>query len=77
MTVTGKTRNQVDAEKEAAEALAEIARLLNALQTTDWYVTRLTETGVPVPEPILSERQAARQRISDLRIKTEGATPWH
>ena len=77
MTVTGKTRDQVDAEKVVAEAQAEIGRLLVNLQTTDWYVTRLAETGVPVPEPILSERQAARQRISDLRIKTEGATPWH
>lgn len=33
------------------------------LASTDWYVVRFAETGVPVPADILSARQAARDAI--------------
>lgn len=33
------------------------------LNSTDWYVVRFAETGVPIPQEILDARQAARERI--------------
>lgn len=36
------------------------------LADTDWYVIRLQETGVPVPQEILDERQAARDSIVEV-----------
>jgi hypothetical protein len=33
------------------------------LSSTDWYVVRFAETGVAIPEKILVERQAARERV--------------
>jgi hypothetical protein len=35
------------------------------LLSTDWYIIRLQETGDPVPPEVLTERQAARQRVVD------------
>ena len=35
------------------------------LNSTDWYVVRFAETGVPIPQEILDARQAARDRIVD------------
>lgn len=52
----------------AAEATADEQARINAearayLAGTDWYVTRQQETGVPIPDAILSERAAARARV--------------
>ena len=33
------------------------------LDSTDWYIIRLTETGVAVPDEILTQRQVAREAI--------------
>lgn len=33
------------------------------LASTDWYVTRLQETGQPVPEEVLVSRAAAREKV--------------
>lgn len=33
------------------------------LANTDWYVTRMHETGQPVPDDIATARQAARNRV--------------
>lgn len=33
------------------------------LNSTDWYVTRFTETGVPVPPEITAAREEARKSI--------------
>ncbi len=33
------------------------------LNSTDWYVVRFAETGVPIPQEILDARQAARSAI--------------
>jgi len=35
------------------------------LASTDWYVIRLTETGVAIPQEITEKREAARQSIVD------------
>lgn len=36
------------------------------LLDTDWYVTRMQETGDPVPAEVLQARQAAREAIVTL-----------
>ncbi len=33
------------------------------LKDTDWYVTRLTETGTPIPGDVIQKRQEARENI--------------
>ena len=33
------------------------------LNSTDWYVIRLNETGTPIPEDIVQKRKAARDSI--------------
>lgn len=33
------------------------------LNSTDWYVIRLNETGTPIPEEIIQKRKAARDSI--------------
>lgn len=33
------------------------------LDSTDWYVTRFSETGIPIPEDIKLKRQQARDSI--------------
>jgi hypothetical protein len=35
------------------------------LASTDWYVTRWLEKGVPIPEDISQKREDARNRIVD------------
>jgi len=37
------------------------------LAETDWYVTRLTEEGKPIPEEIRLKRQEAKTKINELR----------
>ena len=48
-------------------ALQEQAKInseaLSYLASTDWYITRLSETGVAVPQEILDARQVAREKI--------------
>lgn len=35
------------------------------LTSTDWYVTRWLEKGVPIPDEISQKREEARNRIVD------------
>lgn len=58
-----KTAEQKKAEAEQAEIDRVNAEARKYLADTDWYVTRLYETGVAVPENVLSARQAARERV--------------
>ncbi len=67
MLLTGKTQATLDAEKIEANSLAEIASLTAYLTSTDWYATRMAETGKAIPEEVIAERQAARDRISELK----------
>jgi len=46
---------------------AEIENLKLDLATTDWYVVRFVETGTPIPENVLAERQSKRERINELQ----------
>jgi len=45
----------------------EIQTLTAYLASTDWYATRLAETGKAIPTEILTSRQSARDRISELK----------
>ena len=67
MLLTGKTQATLDAEKIEADRLAEITSLTTYLSSTDWYATRMAETGKAIPEEIIAERQTARDRISELK----------
>jgi len=67
MKLTGKTQAQLDAEKQAQEKETEIQESQNKLDATDWYAVRFAETGVLIPEEIKTERQALREKISQLR----------
>ena len=67
MLLTGLTQADVDQRKAEADRQAEIATLLTYLTSTDWYATRLAETGKAIPDEIAAERQKARDRISILK----------
>jgi len=67
MLLSGLTQADVDQRKAEADRQAEIATLSTYLASTDWYTTRLAETGKAIPEEILTARQAARDRISELK----------
>lgn len=41
--------------------------LLAYLANTDWYAVRLAETGKTITDDVASQRDKARQRISELR----------
>lgn len=55
--------------KKSEEQLQQIQQnkinqaALDYLNSTDWYVTRFTETAVAIPEEIKTKRQAARDSI--------------
>lgn len=67
MLLTGKTQSTLDAEKIEADRLAEIASLTAYLASTDWYATRMAETGKAIPGETVEERAKARARISYLK----------
>lgn len=48
-------------------AIQEIEKLLMYLKSTDWYVIRFSEKQIAIPEEIVTAREAARVRISELR----------
>ena len=53
-----------------AEDIAEMSRVMinndsrQYLAETDWYITRLSETAVPIPVDVLTKRQEAREAIT-------------
>jgi len=66
-TQTEPTAAEITAEITRLESL-EPQRLLNIdslayLASTDWYVTRFTESGVAVPADVTTARTAARTAI--------------
>ncbi len=67
MLLTGLTQADVDQRKAEADRQTEIAMLSTYLTSTDWYATRLAETGKAIPDEILTARQVARDRISTQR----------
>lgn len=67
MLLTGKTQAMLDAEKVEADRLEEIASLTSHLASTDWYATRMAETGKAIPGEVIEKRAKARDRISELK----------
>lgn len=55
--------NNLEVSDEKSRQYAESLNSLRYLESTDWYVTRMVETGVPVPEDVLEARAAARAKI--------------
>lgn len=55
-----------DRAKQEAEALAQVlcAEARAYLSETDWYVTRLIETGTEIPEEIRAQRDTARRALA-------------
>jgi len=57
ITIDPAKKATADQAKANAEARAYLA-------STDWYVTRQSETGQPIPPAVLADRAAARSRIA-------------
>jgi hypothetical protein len=60
-----------EAEAEKLGLIEESAELTAYLSTTDWYAVRFAETGAAIPDEIKTGRQAARERISEIRNRLE------
>ena len=60
--ITVEEINAYNASQVTPEQLAEQAKAeaLRYLTDTDWYVVRLTETGVAIPEEVSIKRAEAR-----------------
>ena len=67
MKISMLSQDQVDAEKLAKDKAMEISTLEAYLSSTDWYATRLAETGKAIPVEIVTNRENARTKISELR----------
>lgn len=63
MKLTIKTADDLEAERLEAEREAARNEALSYLRDTDWFVTRLAETGKPIPDDVLAQRDAARKAL--------------
>lgn len=57
-----------ESDLERSRLMGEAAFLQEYLDSTDWYVDRKAEIGKEIPSDISSARQAARDRISAIRV---------
>jgi hypothetical protein len=64
MSLTIRTADDLAAERAAQERDAARAEALAYLAETDWFVTRLAETGKPVPDDVAARRATARKAAS-------------
>ena len=62
---------QKDPETKKMEQIIALQKFLN---NTDWYVARYAETGVEIPAGVKAKRQAARERIDEIRAEIEATT---
>lgn len=60
--LSAEAAHRLDIADEERALLAELA-------ASDWYATRLAETGVAIPAEVAAARQAARDRISEIRAE--------
>ena len=49
----------------------ELNEQQNILSSTDWYAIRYADSGVEIPADIKAKRQAAREKIDELRAEAE------
>lgn len=69
-----KEKREDELKKEFEDSLTEeqkinikISKLQSQLYSTDWYVTRYSETGKEIPQNIRDERESLRNEISKLK----------
>lgn len=60
-----KTAEMKSAEAIQAEQEATNKEARDYLASTDWYLVRELETGVPTPQEIKDARQEARLKVSE------------
>ena len=60
-----KTSETKTAEARQAEQEAVNKEVRDYLASTDWYLVRELETGVPTPQEIKDARQEARLKVSE------------
>ena len=61
MKLTIKTPADLQAERDAHAREVARREAQEYLASTDWFVTRLVETGKPVPDDVAAKREAARK----------------
>ena len=49
----------------------ELQEQQDILSSTDWYAIRYADSGVEIPADIKAKRQAAREKIDELRAEIE------
>lgn len=49
----------------------ELAEQQDILSSTDWYAIRYADSGVEIPAEIKAKRQAARERIDEIRAEID------
>ena len=49
----------------------ELNEQQNILSSTDWYAIRYADSGVEIPADIKAKRQAAREKIDELRAEID------
>jgi hypothetical protein len=49
----------------------ELKSLNDFLDSTDWYVVRLIERGIPIPEEVSKSRSCAINRINEIKVLLE------
>ena len=49
----------------------ELAEQQDILSSTDWYAIRYADSAVEIPADIKAKRQAAREKIDELRAEAE------
>ena len=59
---------QKDPETKKMEQIIALQKFLN---DTDWYAIRYADSGVEIPADIKAKRQAAREKIDELRAEAE------
>ena len=64
MKLTIKTPADLQAERDAHAREVARREAQDYLARTDWFVTRLAETGKPVPDDVVAKRAAAREAAS-------------
>ena len=55
--------NNLDVSEARSRRYAQSRQLIDYLASTDWYVIRALETGVPVPQDVTEARARAREAI--------------
>ena len=55
--------NHLDVSEARSRRYAQSRQLIDYLASTDWYVIRALESGVPVPQDVTEARARAREAI--------------